>query len=271
MNLQLDTQAYARIHASRPVMEIEQSVLSALGAFRPHSLQEQEAVSLPDRTDSKFLMPMEILPLFLEALVDNHTLLEWGEDRLFTYENTYFDTAELKHYHDHHNGKRNRYKCRYRRYLETDTAYLELKLKSNKLRTVKNRIPWPPVARQDESTLKVENFTMPVLHVNYQRVSLWNRVTNERLTVDFGLKYSTAEGGEWIVLTDVFIAELKRFGKAHGSPFVREARSYGFQPGGFSKYCIGICLTHGSTVKRNRFKSLLGRIGRIEHIGERAA
>ena len=43
-------------------------------------------------------------------------------------------------YHDHHNGKLNRYKVRRRRYIDTDTEFLEVKLKNNKKRTIKSRI-----------------------------------------------------------------------------------------------------------------------------------
>jgi hypothetical protein len=224
-----------------------------------HTLQEQEVVTLADRTDSKYLMPIAVLSPFLQALQPEYSVLQCDQHRVFTYQNTYFDTPSLALYHAHHNGKRNRYKCRHRRYLETDVAFLELKLKSNKLRTVKNRLPWPlPTGTE---SLDMEPPVEPSLYVNYRRISLWNRALDERLTVDMDLCFARPGESKVVRLPGLFIAELNRAGKVYGSPFVRRAKDYGFLPSSVSKYCVGMCLTDSGSLKKNRFKPLLRQLG----------
>jgi hypothetical protein len=264
----LDHEKYAREHALlRPVQTADSCTLGPLLAtLSGHTLQEQEVVTLADRTDSKFLMPIAVLSPFLQALHGDYTVLQSAGHRIFTYQNTYFDTPSLALYQAHHNGKRNRYKCRHRRYLETDVAFLELKLKSNKLRTVKNRLPWP--LPNGTESLDLDPPVQPSLYVNYLRISLWNRAVDERLTVDLDLCFARPDEGRVVRLPGVFIAELKRQGKVHGSPFVRRAKEHGFLPSSISKYCVGLCLTDSGGLKKNRFKPLLRQLGDVMTIGE---
>ena len=203
------------------VAPAEYACSDAVAQFRSHSLAEQASVDLMDRTDSKYVLPIAYLPEFLGGLSEQHTILECGADRLSTHENTYFDTPGWKLYLDHHNGKLNRYKCRHRHYRETDVAYLKVKLKNNRDRTVKERISWP----SDESIdwLRDAEPMVAALYVNYRRISLWNRDTNERMTVDFDLHFRRPLEANLVRLQEVFIVELKREGKMYGSPFVRRA------------------------------------------------
>lgn len=201
---------------------------------------------------------MAVLPQFLAEVRKEHTVLESDKHRIFTYENTYFDTSDWATYRAHHNGKLNRYKYRFRRYLETDTSYLEVKLKNNRDRTVKTRTRWktdqPTEVLQDK--LPVE----PSLYVSYRRISLWNRTTDERLTLDVDIRWRRPEQDNAVFLQGMFIAELKRDGKVSGSPFVRMAKNYGYRPESMSKYCAGVCLTDDGTLKKNRFKPLLAKL-----------
>jgi hypothetical protein len=169
-------------------------------------------------------------------------------------------------YRRHHNGKLSRHKCRFRRYHETDLSYLEIKLKTNKLRTIKNRIPWH--AEGPVQTLQNEEPIEPSLYVNYRRVTLWNHDTRERLTLDYDVYYRRPGQEKTVRLADVFIAELKREGKVYGSRFVRAAKAYGFTPQSFSKYCIGVCLTDSGELKKNRFKPMLRRLGAHSNNGD---
>ena len=134
-------------------------------------------------------------------------------------------------------ASKNRYKCRFRRYRETDLSYLEQKLKSNKKRTIKDRVLWPDDVEAEE--LAVDKMIEPCLFNNYRRMSFWNRVTNERMTVDFDLNYRRPGQEKSVRLDRLFIVELKRFGKIYGSRFVRLAKEYGSTPKSISKFCLG--------------------------------
>jgi hypothetical protein len=256
----LDQNLYRRAHADlrQGIHELEADTLSALGSFDSHNLAEQRAVDLPNRTDSKYLFPVKLLPRFLAEVCADHTVLQTDQHRIFTYENTYFDTNDWATYNAHHNGKLNRYKYRFRRYLETDMSYLEFKLKNNRNRTVKTRTRWhsekPIEVMQDKVAVE------PSLYVNYRRISLWNRATDERLTLDFDLRWCRPGQDNEVCLQHLFIAELKRDGKVSGSPFLRVAKNYGYRPNAMSKYCIGLCLTDDGALKQNRFKPLLAKL-----------
>lgn len=269
MSLLLDQGRYRSAHRNLRELphEVEPDALAALESFEGHSLTDQSAVDLRNRTDSKYLFPVALLPRFLAEVRKGHTVLQADGHRIFTYENTYFDTSDWAMYHAHHNGKLNRHKYRFRRYLETDVSYLETKLKSNRNRTVKNRIPWrhskPTEVMHDAAHIE------PRLYVNYRRISLWNRATNERLTLDFDLRWRRPGQDKVVPLQHVFIAELKREGNVYGSPFVRRAKEYGYRPKAMSKYCVGVCLTDDGTLKKNRFKPLLAALRSAELNGEK--
>ena len=262
MQLQIDQTRYRSDHDKLRHKDhiIEASCGSLINRFAAHNLQQQSEITLADRIDSKFLMPLRILPNFLGALNGDYTILEDSGHRIFTYENTYFDTPNWDLYLQHQNGKLNRHKFRLRRYLETDISYFEKKFKTNKERTVKERIS----CRENQSSdIAIEETQMKAsLYVNYRRLTLWNHAANERLTLDYDLCYRRPEKTKVARLDGLLIAELKRHGKANGSPFVKTAKDHGFSPQTFSKYCTGVCLTDNGSLKKNRFKATLTNIKR---------
>ena len=237
--------------------------------FHEHSLEQQATLDLADRTDSKYLLPIQLLPRFLQAVAGDHSILDCAGHRVFTYQNTYFDTPAWDLYLQHHNGKRNRHKCRFRRYHETDTSYLEIKFKSNKRRTVKERMLWVAQgpAEVPREAMPRDVTLAPSLYINYRRISLWNRASDERLTLDYDLYFRRPQQSGGVRLADFFIVELKREGKVYGSPFVRRAKDFGYIPLALSKYCVGVCLTDHGQLKHNRFKPLLRKLGRIHTTG----
>ena len=132
------------------------------------------------------------------------------------------------------------------------------------MRTIKNRILW-----QSEEPIEVlpnDVAVEPSLYVNYRRTTLWNRATDERLTLDYDLHYRRPQQQNTVRLAGIFVAELKREGKVYGSPFVRRAKDYGFTPVSFSKYCAGVCLTDSGELKQNRFKPMLKKLGDCEYL-----
>ena len=266
-----DTARFNQAHAELRRIDAaqEQEYLANLVELKSHDLQAEAEALVNDRSEVKYVMPIDMLPHFLPALSDEYSVLRVEDTPICTYEITYFDTPQLSHYHAHHNGQRSRCKYRFRRYLQTDSAFLEVKLKNNKSRTIKQRYPWQ-AAGNDEALddLRAQlgdqfDSYQPSLLVNYRRMSFWNQLNGDRLTVDFDLHYQRPGAPEGVRLPDVFIAELKRLGKFHGSPFFRRAKSYGYLPGKFSKYCVGLSLTRGGEIKTNNFKTQLSRLGRV--------
>lgn len=148
-----------------------------LSEFNEHSLEEQRAVSLPYRFDIKFLLPVTFLPELLRHFASSHSILQYSGHRVFTHQNTYFDTPDWDLYSQHHNGKLNRFKYRHRRYLETKLEFLEIKVKTNKRRTRKQRIPWR--CNQPIEVPDVDFKLVPKLYVNYRRITLWDQETDE--------------------------------------------------------------------------------------------
>ncbi len=241
-----------------------------LELFRPHTLASQSAggKALMDRVDTKYLLPIHLLPEFLLQLNTDYSALQIGDHRIFTYETTYFDTPNRQFFRMHHNGKLNRHKVRYRHYVETATSFLEIKAKCNKKRTTKTRIPLdqakPIQADISQFLHKHLGNRYPALEtslfVNYRRISLLNQGTAERLTLDFDLLFKRSGDEHAIELPKVFITELKQYRKNNNSPFLKFIKAHRSSPVSFSKYCIGNCLTDDGNLKTNRFKPTLSTI-----------
>ena len=83
-----------------------------------------------NRVDFKYIINFHNLPLFLLDLQKDYKVLEINNNRIFTYDNKYFDTEDHIMYMHHHNGKLVRYKIRIRNYIETSLKYLEIKQKT---------------------------------------------------------------------------------------------------------------------------------------------
>ncbi len=229
-----------------------------LNRFATHSLDDQAGAALMDRIDTKYVLPIDALGEIVSTLIEDYTVLQTGDTRVFTYENTYFDTANWRHYLEHHNGKLNRRKYRYRRYRDTDSAFVELKQKTNTGRTLKHRAPCP--GSEAASLIDLAQL-LPRLYVNYQRLTFYASTTRERLTVDLDLRYCRPGSTTVATLPAYFVAEQKCISRATASEFTRLARKHSLTAVSFSKYCTGACLTDpANTLKKNRFAPLLRRL-----------
>ena len=108
-----------------------------ISKFSSVSLDEIDEVKLMNRIDRKYWFHISQLVPFLESTIPYYDILEINGQRLMKYETTYFDTEEDTMFLKHHNQKLNRHKIRQRKYLSTDSSFLEIKYKTNKRRTVK--------------------------------------------------------------------------------------------------------------------------------------
>ncbi len=235
------------------------NISEIISDFTPISLEEMDHVKLLDRIDTKYVLHEAQLADFLPAVAAHYKLLVIGNESLHPYETLYFDTPGFHLYQMHHNGKRNRYKLRCRKYINSGTAFFEVKLKTNTRRTIKKRIQIEGIQETLDGTLNKyikentkgthTNF-VPVLRVFFDRLTLVNIDGNERLTVDVNLRYSA--NGSTREIKDMAIVEVKQQ-KHSVSPFrqlmrkKRQSRNY------LSKYCLGVTSLN-SGLKKNRFK-----------------
>src|SRR6185369_14319183 len=117
-----------------------ENIKKLLNTFEPITLSEMSDKMLMSRVDTKYVFPQSELPLFLEQIKDDYRVLDVNNVRMSRYESLYFDTENLDLFHKHHRGRSNRHKIRYRKYVESDLNFFEIKFKNNKGRTIKNRV-----------------------------------------------------------------------------------------------------------------------------------
>lgn len=244
------------------------AVADKLNQFNPITLQEMDGVKLMDRTDTKFTFNINELPIILEEAKNYYRILDVEGNRISRYKTLYFDTQDFDLYNEHHSGKLNRYKIRHRTYVESNIGFLEVKFKNNKGRTLKTRIkeievPELHTGKAFEFLKKSLPFDplilLPKIWINYSRITLVNKTSAERLTLDLSLEFE--KDGKTECLDQLVIAEVKQDSKI-ASPFISIMRQKHIRQGSISKYCFGIASSY-SEVKTNNFKRKLSNVKKI--------
>jgi len=235
----------------------------ALNRYSPISLSKMADVALLNRTDTKYVLSTATLQKIMPQLAADYSTLVVDGKRLSPYRTLYFDTKAFSLYHRHHAGVLDRYKVRSREYVDSQLAFLEVKHKTNKGRTIKSRMQTPELAAalfgekidflhntypHDASELE------PKLWVEYSRITLVSHHRKERVTIDLNLSY--AWNGQTIDLPHIAIVEVKEDGFSRHSDMGRQLRRHQVHATGFSKYCVGISLIYPE-LKHNNFKSKL--------------
>jgi hypothetical protein len=183
--------------------------------------------------------------------------------RLNHYRTLYFDTPDFELYRLHVNGRADRYKVRSREYTDTRRAFLEVKHKNSKERTIKERIPTAqPVTAIDAGTEPWlqgvypydSRLLEPKLWNTFTRLTLVSKACCERVTLDVDLTFY--KGAGLAQLSGIAIAEVKMERAKRSSPFLAQMRLQRIHPRGFSKYCIGVSLLYDQ-VKKNALKPRL--------------
>lgn len=241
-----------------------------LKQYRALSLEDLKEARLMNRVDTKFVVSISKLPEIINALVDFYFTLEIKEERNIHYQNLYFDTPENQFYINHHNGKENRFKVRFRKYAITDSTYLEVK-KRHKKRTTKQRIDANELAYKLTENEKcfIKNRigeiaeVHPSLMVEYNRITLINKNLKERFTIDYDIKFTKENQTKSI--NHVLIAELKQHKFNKYSPAYQLMKQFNVNPSRFSKYCIGrILLSNKKEIKYNNFKNTLLQLNKLK-------
>jgi VTC domain len=233
-----------------------------LKEFTPIALKEMDRVKLMDRTDTKFIFKYDQLHELLDQLKEDYSILEVNGNRLSRYESLYFDTKNFDLYHCHHRGKASRFKIRFRKYVESELHFFEVKFKNNKGRTIKDRVKQKEIdgsikenaeeLLNDKTPLKSSNLEAKIW-VNYSRITFVNKLSPERVTIDLNLTFKNNEQNKTI--HNLVIAEVKQ-DKAITSAFIKLMKKYHIRQGSISKYCYGIISLY-EKVKHNNFKPKL--------------
>ncbi len=251
-----------------------QNVDNALGVFDTHTLADINNLKLMDRVDSKFVVPAELLPLLLQQSKHQYSLLSIDGIVRSDYLNVYFDTDGFNYYLMHHNGKLNRVKVRHRHYVDTATAFIELKFKNNKGRTLKKRVPADLDADKaigehrgflSDHGISQDCQLRPSQISAYQRICLASQSHGERITIDTKPSFIAPDSGVKVVLDDAIIIEIKQPRIDRQSPFYRLVRSLGLRPQSFSKYCVGVSLTMQDRIKTNRFQRDIRKVAKFSN------
>jgi len=242
-----------------------------LNKFESISLEEMDVVKLMDRTDTKYLFSRRKLPAILSELAKNYRILEINNKRTNSYRTLYYDTPDSTFFRLHQNGKRNRYKVRMRKYLDSGLCFLEIKFKNNKGKTSKKRERKEDFENilSDESKQYIEKRTPfdadvlePKIWSEFTRLTLVHRYQKERLTIDFGLKVNNDSRES--ELKDLIIAEMKHERASSRSDFTLVMKEHHIRPLRISKYCIGSVLIYPE-LKYNNFKPKLLAINKIQN------
>lgn len=237
-----------------------------INGFKSHSLLDLDKSVLMDRIDTKFILSIDNLLQLLNEIRPICSVLEIDEKRISQYENKYFDTEDLRFYREHHNGGLNRYKVRFRTYLEQSRTFLEVKKKNNKSRTIKTRIPINQPSLENlinnqpfiySCGVNNSDELQEVQQCNYDRIAFANEKQGERLTIDFNLSYRDKNLQSPLQLEGLVIVELKQNSLNRTSSLFSILRKRKLQMCNLSKYCIGMNLLRENNIKNNRFKQVL--------------
>ena len=228
-----------------------------------------DGVSLLNRVDTKYVLHEQQLRAVLAAVGSEYRVLDINGFRISRYATTYFDTADYAMFRSHHNGERVRYKVRCRGYMESRLYFFEVKAKTNRDRTVKNRVQIPaPLDRLDDVDpawlpaqfpYDVRALT-PMLWNRFRRLTLVSLDAGERVTVDIDIRFGF--DGQVYTRDGLVVAEVKQRKFSNASPFGRELHLLHVRPQSFSKFCMGTAYLHPE-LKQNRFKPLFLHLDQI--------
>lgn len=225
---------------------------------------------LLERMDAKYVVPLDVLAALVDALHETHRLLCVDGRTRFSYRSTYFDSPDLASFREHVQGRRRRFKCRARLYVDTGVHAFEVKLKGPRGRTIKRRLACDPLgdgllgdpARgflhrclREEYGRLLEAPLAPALIVEYERTTFAAPERRERVTCDLGLRFRAPGGATGRIREGFAVVESKSL---HGAGTAdRVLRGLGARPvSECSKYCLGVGLTRPSA-RANRLKPLL--------------
>ena len=245
------------------------AINNILSSFEPISLNQMDEVKLMNRTDTKFVFEYSLLEKVMEEIKAFYYVLDIDGIRLNAYRSLYFDTEDFKFYFEHHNGKKNRNKVRYREYIDSGLCFLEVKKKDNKGKTIKKRTKVANIidSLTEEGNSFVHQITgtddalVPKHWNKFSRITLVNKHIKERLTIDLGITFEAEE--RLSKLDNMIIAEVKQEKVNYASAFMRVIKKHGVRPFRISKYCMATSSLFPN-LKNNNFKPKFLKINKLQ-------
>ena len=227
---------------------------AVLSALEPATLEEIDRRSaLRHRVDTKYVVPRERLPELI-AQIAGYDVLEIDGRRMFGYENVYFDTPDLRCFHDHVEGARPRFKARTRYYRDTGTCFFEVKVKTGDDTTKRQRdcdVAEHGVLTESARAFLREAVTdltgqeppedlAAALSTSFRRATLSAREGGERATIDLEVVLRAMDDRSVTLRNDYALVETKSEG---GEGQLDAALiAAGCEPTSISKYRLGVGL-----------------------------
>lgn len=240
-----------------------------LERFETASLELIKSRGLLERTDIKFFGRVSDLERILPGLEQHYAVIRVDSGCAADYRSTYFDTPDLRCYHDHRRGRRLRHKVRIRHYADRSLTYLEIKSKKNAKVTDKHRLQLPyGQGELDDAgrAFLAKHCDLPVdrlavtLDNHFKRISLIGITTGERVTIDIELGFTFGE--RKASFDGLVVIEVKQHPYDPRSPVMNALHHAGMHERSLSKYTTAIAeLAPG--VARNRLLPLLRSLHRI--------
>lgn len=245
----------------------ERKVLQTLDTFESIDLKGLDGVQLLNRMDAKYVFHVNQFAELLEEIREQYYVLEIEGKRAFSYESLYFDTEDYQLYKFHHNGKLNRLKVRYRKYLDSGLTYFEVKYKVKGNRTDKHRLREEDIKHElSPQELEMVHHDYLDVHglekklwIHFKRITLAAKNMPERATLDLNLSFDNFKEKKFY--PELVVAEIKQEKSNVFSPMIQAFKKRHFEEVGFSKYSTGIALLED--IKHNAFKPNLIKINRI--------
>lgn len=248
-------------------MQEEEKIANKLLTFEPIDLEGLDHIKLLNRVDAKYIFHIRHFDALLDELKDHYHVLQIENKRMFAYESVYFDTDSYQLYRFHHNGKVNRMKVRFRKYIDSGLTFFEVKYKVKATRTDKHRIKVADI--KDELSEKEHSFInhkqveakqlKRKLAIYFKRITLAGKNTPERATLDIGLTFKSTSASQRF--PQLIVAEVKQDKNNVFSPMIQAFKRRHFVQSSFSKYSTGIALLE--PIKNNAFKPNLLLINKI--------
>jgi len=174
------------------------SALISLDQYETVDYRDIKEYLLFDRVDTKYVMNRSQLSDILTRVLDDYKIVTYNGKRSSNCGNRYYDTPQFKFYLDHHNGKRLRHKVRVREYLDSGLQFLEVKSRKNEQRTLKERVSYANATAVSDSryeslvsrAIEDRKDLQVVLSNSFNRITLVNNSSLERVTIDQGLTYN---------------------------------------------------------------------------------
>lgn len=244
------------------------SLPEALSGFEGAPLEEVDRRSaLRRRVDTKYVVPRERL-VELVAGLDGYDILEIDGHRTFLYESVYFDTADLRCFHDHVEGARPRFKARTRYYRETETCFFEVKVKTGDETTKRQRdcdVSEHGMITHESRTFLRDAMTELIeeeppgdlaaaLSTSFRRATLSAREGGERVTIDLEVVLRAMDDRTATLREEYALVETKSEG-AEGALDTALVEA-GCEPASISKYRLGVGLLLAEDPESARQQSL---------------